>query len=528
MFRLSAWPIRHVFRLLALVTVIACVGTAATVTQSYQRQQSLRDEYRVALNAEEDVRTIQNAGSQMILNDTIAKYIQGAREIGLESRDANLAQIKELVAHVNSLSIRAGDKALVTAIGTRYEELGTWLENIGLVTTAAQLAKASEEYTALTTAAAESVKQALAALDARGKELDESVVSSGKTANILTLLFCLITAGLVGGLILSYGRRINSSVTELHGAIDKLAGGDLTVEIPVRGRDELAQMASALVGLRDRLVVVFGQLVESSTRLGGATANLADIVVQVGNASEETSARMGGVSTTADEVSANIHAVAAGGEQMGASISEIARSANDAAREATQAVSAVESTTETMNKLSESSREIGDVVRLITSIAEQTNLLALNATIEAARAGDAGKGFAVVADEVKQLAQETARATEDISKRVEAIQLDAVQAGEAITGVAGVITRINEFQSTIASAVEEQTATTQAINAGVGLAAEGSSQIAETLGGVARTVATTAESMAQGNANAQELASMRVELDALIASFRLPGNPGDR
>jgi methyl-accepting chemotaxis protein len=528
MFRLSAWPIRHVFRLLAAVTVIACIGTAATVIQSYQSQKSLRNTYRIAIDAENGVRTIQTTGTQMIVDDTISKYIPGAREVGQKARTQDLADIAKLVTQVNALSIRPGDKTLVSAIGTRYQALGTWLDNVGLVTTPAQLAKASAEYTALTTAAAAAVKKALTTLDARGKKLDREVTSSGKTANLITLLLCLITAALVSGMILSYGRRINRSVTELQATIDKVAGGDLTVQIPIRGRDELAQMAGALVGLRDRLVMVFGQLVESSARLGGATANLAGIVVQVGTASEETSARMGGVSTTADEVSANIHAVAAGGEQMGASISEIARSANDAAREATQAVSAVEATTDTMNKLSESSREIGDVVRLITSIAEQTNLLALNATIEAARAGDAGKGFAVVADEVKQLAQETARATEDISRRVETIQEDAVQAGEAIIGVAGVITRINEFQSTIASAVEEQTATTQAINAGVGLAAEGSSQIAETLGGVARTVATTAESMAQGNANAQELAQMRVELDALIASFRLPTSPAGR
>jgi methyl-accepting chemotaxis protein len=324
-------------------------------------------------------------------------------------------------------------------------------------------------------------------------------------------------------LILSYGRRISAGLNELNTAITKITDGDLTVRIPAQGRDELAQMALALGGLRDRLVIVFTQLLESSGRLSGATTNLTGIVLEVGAASERTSSQMGGVSTTADEVSANIYAVAAGGEEMGASIGEIARSANDAAREATQAVAAVESTTETMNKLSESSREIGDVVRLITSIAEQTNLLALNATIEAARAGDAGKGFAVVADEVKQLAQETARATEDISRRVETIQMDAVQAGEAITGVAGVITRINEFQSTIASAVEEQTATTQAINAGVSLAAQGSSQIAETLGGVARESAVTAESMARGNASAQELTHLRVELNALLAAFRLPG-----
>jgi methyl-accepting chemotaxis protein len=524
MFRLSAWPIRHVFRLLTAVTVIACLATAATVSAAYQNQKSLQKDFKTALLAEDDVRTIQTVGTEMILNDTIGKYIPGAAEISATERDKNAAEIQKLVAHVGGLAIPAADKALVSAIGTSYAEFATWLGDVGLVTTPAELVKASEEYTALTTTAEVAVTKALAALNVRGDGLQAEVATSSKNTNVITLLLCLLTAALIGGLIFSYGRRIHVNVSALNESIDRLAAGDLTLDIPVHGRDELSQMAAALVGLRDRLRQVFTQLVESSGRLGGATANLSTIVMDVGAASERTSSQIGGVSATADEVSNNINAVAAGGEQMGASIGEIARSANDAAREATQAVAAVESTTETMNKLSESSREIGDVVRLITSIAEQTNLLALNATIEAARAGDAGKGFAVVADEVKQLAQETARATEDISRRVETIQLDAVQAGEAITSVAGVITRINEFQSTIASAVEEQTATTQAINAGVNLAAEGSAQIAQTIGGVARESSATAESMVRGNTSAQELSAMRVELDALIASFRLPAS----
>jgi methyl-accepting chemotaxis protein len=147
-------------------------------------------------------------------------------------------------------------------------------------------------------------------------------------------------------------------------------------------------------------------------------------------------------------------------------------------------------------------------------------LLALNATIEAARAGDAGKGFAVVADEVKQLAQETARATEDISKRVETIQEDADQAARAIADIAGVITRINEFQTTIASAVEEQTATTQAINAGVTEAASGSNQIAHNIAGVADAAGQTATSMGEARSSASDLSSMSDELARLVSGFR--------
>src|SRR4029079_181014 len=139
-----------------------------------------------------------------------------------------------------------------------------------------------------------------------------------------------------------------------------------------------------------------------------------------------------------------------------------------------------------MARLGESSTAIGNVVKVITSIAEQTNLLALNATIEAARAGDAGKGFAVVASEVKDLAQETARATEDISRRVDAIQSDTTNAVEAIAEISRIIAKINDYQVTIASAVEEQTATTGEMSRSVGDAANGTSEIAQTISEVAQ------------------------------------------
>ena len=176
----------------------------------------------------------------------------------------------------------------------------------------------------------------------------------------------------------------------------------------------------------------------------------------------------GVVSGAADEVSRNVQTVAAGAEEMGASIREIAHSANEAARVAV-AGGRPWSTRPTRPSPSSapSSQEIGNVVKVITSIAEQTNLLALNATIEAARAGEAGKGFAVVANEVKELAQETARATEDIARRVEAIQADTTGAVEAIGEISTIITSINDYQLTIASAVEEQTATTNEMSRNV-------------------------------------------------------------
>jgi methyl-accepting chemotaxis protein len=182
-------------------------------------------------------------------------------------------------------------------------------------------------------------------------------------------------------------------------------------------------------------------------------------------------------------------------------------------------VTVAENTTRTVGKLGDSSQEIATVIKLINGIAEQTNLLALNATIEAARAGEAGKGFAVVASEVKELAQETARATEDISKRVEAIQADTAGAVDAISQISTVIGEINDFQATIAAAVEEQTATTNEMNRNVAEAATGTQGIAAAISGLAAGTQETNERVADAQRAASELARMSGELQDAVARF---------
>jgi methyl-accepting chemotaxis protein len=182
-------------------------------------------------------------------------------------------------------------------------------------------------------------------------------------------------------------------------------------------------------------------------------------------------------------------------------------------------VDVAQNTTRTVGKLGDSSQEIATVIKLINGIAEQTNLLALNATIEAARAGEAGKGFAVVASEVKELAQETARATEDISKRVEAIQADTAGAVQAIGQISTVIAEINDFQATIAAAVEEQTATTNEMNRNVAEAANGSRSIAGAITGLAAGAQQTNERVAEAQRAAAELADMSSDLQTAVGRF---------
>jgi methyl-accepting chemotaxis protein len=259
---------------------------------------------------------------------------------------------------------------------------------------------------------------------------------------------------------------------------------------------------------------------QTSQALASAAQELSTVSQQMASNAEETAAQAGVASAAAEQVSRNVSTVAAGTEEMGASIKEIAKNAHDAAKVATAAVKVADKTNATVAKLGESSAEIGNVVKVITSIAQQTNLLALNATIEAARAGEAGKGFAVVANEVKELAKQTAKATEDIGRKIEAIQADTKGAVEAIGQIGKIINQINDIQNTIASAVEEQTATTGEINRNIVEAAKGSSEIAQNVMGVAQAARGTTEGASDTRKSADELAKMALDLQELVRRFK--------
>ncbi|HTT71658.1 MAG TPA: methyl-accepting chemotaxis protein [Anaeromyxobacteraceae bacterium] len=253
--------------------------------------------------------------------------------------------------------------------------------------------------------------------------------------------------------------------------------------------------------------------------LASAAEELNAVSQQMSASAEETATQASVVTKAAEVVSGSVNTVATSSEEMSASIKEIARSAAEAARVALSAVTAADATNATVQKLGASGAEIGKVVKTITSIAAQTKLLAINATIEAARAGDAGKGFAVVANEVKELAKETARATEDIGERIEAIQADTRSAVEAIAQIGAIIKQINEYQSTIASAVEEQSATTNEIDRNVSEAAGGSSEIARNIAGVAEAARHTSQGTADTQKASAELTRMASELQRMVARF---------
>ncbi|WP_199509621.1 methyl-accepting chemotaxis protein [Nucisporomicrobium flavum] len=334
----------------------------------------------------------------------------------------------------------------------------------------------------------------------------------------LTLLVVGLILALLLGLLVA--RRIVKSLGRVKAVCDALATNDLTRSSGLTSRDETGQMGQALDAAVASLRRTVGTIDESASSLASASEEMSATAAQIAESAQSASTESQTVSAAAEQISRSVDTVSAGAEEMGASIREISQNATEAAHVAAEAVMLASTTSATMNKLGESSAEIGNVIKVITSIAEQTNLLALNATIEAARAGEMGKGFAVVASEVKDLAQETAKATEDISRRIEAIQADTTGAVTAIDEISKVIARINDYQTTIASAVEEQTATTAEMNRSVSEAATGTGDIARSITGVADAAGRTSRGVEETQQATTELARMSTQLTGLVSAFR--------
>ena len=335
-----------------------------------------------------------------------------------------------------------------------------------------------------------------------------------------------IVAVLLVGLVLAIAatswisRLIVRSVRGVSAALAAMASGDLTRTVPVRSSDELGQMAASLNQATASVRDVVEAMASTAGRLTDSSTRLRDVSDQITEDAGAVASHTSDAAEASSAVEGNMNTMAAGAEEMDSSIREIAQSASDGARVAAEAVTVAQTTSDTVAKLGVPSAQIGSVIKVITSIAEQTNLLALNATIEAARAGDAGKGFAVVASEVKDLAQETAKATEDISRQVEEIQADTAHAVDAITTISEIIGRINDYQLTIASAVEQQSATTSEMSRSVHDAATTQDVIAAGIAQAAAAARETAHGIETNRRTAEELTALSTELRQHVGHFR--------
>lgn len=343
----------------------------------------------------------------------------------------------------------------------------------------------------------------------------------------IALLIGAIAIGAFVAIMLA--RSITVGTGKMLAMIEEVAANNLSIpDMEITSQDELGHAGIALNKMKNSLRATIEAIAGSAQNVASASEELSATSQQITANSEETSAQANVVSNATQQVSQNLQTVATGAEEMGASIKEIAKNAGEAAKVANSAVKVAEDTNATVAKLGESSAEIGQVIKVITSIAQQTNLLALNATIEAARAGEAGKGFAVVANEVKELAKQTAKATEDISRRIAAIQTDTQASVEAIGTIGTVIKQINDISNTIATAVEEQNATTNEMVRNVSDAAHGSGEITSNIGGVAQAAESTSRGAADTQKAAQQLVETSAQLRRLVEQFNIDAHHSAR
>jgi methyl-accepting chemotaxis protein len=337
---------------------------------------------------------------------------------------------------------------------------------------------------------------------------------------VIGFLVCVVVVGFAMSTFI--GRTQSVSSGRMLALMQEIAAKNLEIDdVEVDSEDEMGRACAAMNTMKNSLGEVIQMIADIAMRVAGASDELSAARQQITANSEETSSQANVASEAIGRASQNLQTVLVGAGEMATSIQDIATHAHQAAGAASSAVQSAQVANAAVAKLGNSSAEIGEVIKVISTIAQQTNLLALNATIEAARAGEAGKGFAVVANEVKELAKQTATSTGDISRKIAAIQSDTKGAVEAIGTIADVIHQINDISGTIAAAVEEQSATTNEMKRNVAEAAAGAGEISSSIAGVARVADGTSFRAQESQRAAEELAEVAKLLGRLMAQFKI-------
>ena len=501
---------------------VGAVGIVRTNTTA-DRAEAIYSEALVPLATLKDIQQLIWHGRWAGLSNLTATDATKAKAYG-EEATKHYDLVSTRVQEYSELTVSAGERAAMDTFQ------GTWATYLDLRKQSSALKNAGkiaewEQFrsTTLNPATTKAIEEldALVTLSQAHATSSAAEARSAADKAKLTIGVVLAVGVLLAALFaLFVGRTLNRRLNALREVVSAMADGDLTERQPDTAANEIGEMSRSVHRAAGQLRVTMQTLAGMSTGLADRSTELQQASRSLTGSTDQASTRVGAIDAAAGEVSAGVQAVASGAEEMGAAIREIAMSATEAAQVAAGAVQTAATAEQMMRKLDASSAEIDSVVKAITAIAEQTNLLALNATIEAARAGETGKGFAVVAGEVKDLAQETAKATEEISRRTEVIQHDTRTAVEAIAGIGEVIEKINDYQNTIASAVEQQSATTNGMTHDLNRAAGGTSEISGQLAEVVQVTTATRDAAQAAETTASELADISGRLNTMVAVFR--------
>jgi methyl-accepting chemotaxis protein len=518
--------------LLGMLSGIVAIGLSALADQ--RRATHLVSDYQVTTRLAMQVkfRSGDFNGWQTAYAFDVARGVPGAAADTSASRASFLTAAQAFRTETAALGrgrISDAERARIRDMMDLFDHFMTLDEQIAADYRSADPARIAAAHRLVAGQEIEIFGQIAAAVDALVASVDAAaaravtLATQSSRRSTVVIIVVGIAAVLLGALLaLLLIRSIIRPLSALNRRLAEIADGDgdLTQRITDDARDEVAQAASGFNRFAARMQRLVTDVGAGANRVASGADQLTVVSAQLAAGAEATSTQAGVVSASAEEVSAIVGTMAAAAEQMSASISEISRSASQATQIAERGLSASEAATSTIARLGSSSDEVQSVVKLITAIAQQTNLLALNATIEAARAGEAGKGFAVVAGEVKELAQQTATATESIAQQIQAIRASSDEAAQAIGRISGVVGEINDTQLTIASAIEQQTATTSEMSRNVGETAIGAAEIAANISGVADTADQTSAAANSTSVTASDLNRASQDLRELVSSFR--------
>lgn len=536
---------------LAAITLVTGSGVKSATDLSIQRQQEIaviNDMRRSSLSL--------NLAAMDTIIDKDEGTVQPERQVTIrESIEALESGAQQLIAMADN----SDKKSLATTIESQIGPLaqGIEVDLVQLIESNASL----EDFAKIDDIIdefGEGMDEALATFEglsvADGETAIEHVQSSLMFASNGSLIAYVMSLIVVGGSLFFIGKSIISPINSMTNSMSHLAKGDTSVDIPAQdNNDEIGQMAQAVQVFKDNAIERIRLEEEQATAkerterenresrnqlanqfetsigtvvtaLTQASGEMKSSVVSMVEATKSADEKADNVSTASGAASQNVETVAAAAEELTASISEIARQVGRASEIAGRAVDQAEVTNDQVRDLAQAANKIGEVVSLITDIAEQTNLLALNATIEAARAGEAGKGFAVVASEVKNLANQTAKATDDISSQVGDIQKATEQAVGAINDIGETIREIDEIGTTVSVAMEEQGIATQEIASNVEQASGATRGVSENIGGVKVAIGEAGQRastvLSASEVVAEQSDGLKLEIDRFLADIR--------